>query len=154
VSRNLHHSFHVLHDALKIHIDGLETIVPNALISSQKVTNVSRIKTSQVKQIIRIRYEDADKIQNIMKDIKEEIRISCPKLIQDNKIRPFRVYWTDYKNDHLEVMIDTHYMIPPMSDEYFKNREQVLFAILRAVQKNHVQLQHYDRSPMPLLDSK
>lgn len=124
--------------------DNMETIVPNALISSQKVTNVSRIKISQVKQIIRIRYQDANKIQTIIKDIKNEIILSCPKLIQDNKIRPFRIYWTDYKNDHLEVMIDTHHMISPSTDEYYNNREQLLFAIYRAIKNNNIQLQHYD----------
>ena len=117
-------------------------MVPNAKLSQQKVSNVSNTNLSQVKQTLRFRYEDSKKIPKILSDLKNEIIISCPHLITNEKIRPFRVYWTDFKEDHLEVMIDTHHTIPLRSEEYWTNRQTVLSAILRVVDKNDVELQH------------
>jgi hypothetical protein len=106
------------------------------------VSNVSRVKICQVEQTLRFRYEDANKLSKIMQDIKDEIIQACPKLITDPSIRPFRIYWTDFKEDHLEVMINTHHRIAPSSDAYYVNRQNMLSAILRAVEKNDVDLQH------------
>lgn len=122
--------------------DNIETTVPNALLSSQKVSNVSRIKISQVEQTLRFRYADARKLAKIICDIREEIVLACPKLITDPTIRPFRIYWTDYQQDHLKIMIDTHHRIEPDSDEYYENRQALLNAILEAVEKNNVELQY------------
>ena len=77
--------------------------------------------------------------------MKTEIRATCPKLITD-KSRPFRAFWTDYKEDHLEVMIDTHFNIPPFSDDYWLNRQNVLIAITKAITKYNVQLLPADNS--------
>lgn len=122
--------------------DNIETRVPNALLSSQKISNVSRVKICQVEQTLRFRYEDARKLPKIMNDIKDEVLASCPHVITDAAIRPFRIYWTDFKEDHLEVMVNTHHKIVPNSDEYYVNRQNMLSAILRAVEKNDVDLQH------------
>jgi small-conductance mechanosensitive channel len=112
--------------------NNIVTRVPNTLLSSQKVSNLSRIKQSQVKQNLRFHYKDATVLPQLLEDIKTEIRKSCPKLITDNS-RPFRAVWTDYSEDHLEVMIDTHFNIPPYSDAYWTNRQNVLMAITRAI---------------------
>jgi small-conductance mechanosensitive channel len=115
------------------------TRVPNTLLSSQKVSNLSRIAQSQVKQTLRFGYTDALILPALLEDVKAEIRASCPTLITD-KSRPFRAFWTDYKEDHLEVMIDTHFNIPPFSDDYWLNRQNVLIAITKAITKYNVQL--------------
>lgn len=122
--------------------DNIETSVPNALLSTQKVSNVSRIQISQIKQTLRFRYEDAKKIPKIINDIKAEIIKVCPKIILNEKIRPFRVYWTDFKEDHLEIMIDTHHTIPMKDEYYWINRQNLLNAILIVCEKNDVELQH------------
>lgn len=121
------------------------TRVPNTLLSSQKVSNLSRIAQSQVKQTLRFGYKDALILPALLDDVKTEIRASCPKLITD-KSRPFRAFWTDYKEDHLEVMIDTHFNIPPFSDDYWQNRQNVLIAITKAITKYNVQLIPSDNS--------
>jgi small-conductance mechanosensitive channel len=112
--------------------NNIVTRVPNTLLSSQKVSNLSRIKQSQVKQNLRFHYKDATVLPQLLEDIKTEIRKACPRLITDNS-RPFRAVWTDYSEDHLEVMIDTHFNIPPYSDAYWTNRQNVLMAITRAI---------------------
>jgi hypothetical protein len=66
--------------------------------------------------------------------IKQEIRLACPALITDGS-RPFRVYWTDYIDENLAVMVDTHFRLKPIGDEYWENRQRVLQAIDRAVKK-------------------
>jgi hypothetical protein len=42
----------------------------------------------------------------------------------------------DFKQSHLEVVVQSHYTIPPYSNEYFENRQQVLYAIADAAKKN------------------
>ena len=119
--------------------DNILTRVPNTLLSSQKVSNVSRIKQSQVKQTLRFEYDDVDKIPDIVEEIRKEIKESCPRLITDGT-RPFRVFWTDFNEDHLEVMIDTHHNVAPIGDAYWINRQNVLMAISRAIKKHNVKL--------------
>lgn len=115
------------------------TRVPNTLLSSQKVSNLSRIRQSQVKQTLRFHYEDANVLPQLLEDIKTEIRAASPRLITDSS-RPFRAFWTDYCEDYLEVMIDTHFHIAPFSDAYWINRQNVLMAITRAIAKHGVEL--------------
>jgi hypothetical protein len=50
---------------------------------------------------LRFHYEDADKIPALLESIKSEIRAACPRLVDDGT-RPFRVFWTGFKEDHLE----------------------------------------------------
>ena len=109
--------------------------IPNAQVSNQRVQNLARTGTCQVKQVLWFRYEDIEKIPGVIKAIKEEIRASCPKLITDGS-RPFRVHWSDFKEDHLEVLVNANFNIKPYGDEYMDNRQAVLLAIARAVQKN------------------
>lgn len=70
--------------------DNTVTRVPNALLAEQKISNVSRVRQSQVKQTLRFHYEDADKLPQVIDDIKEEIKKSCSRMITDGT-RPFRV---------------------------------------------------------------
>ena len=108
--------------------------VPNALLSEQKISNLSRIRQSQVKQTLRFHLSDTEKIPMLVDTIREEIKASCPRLITDGT-RPFRVFWTAFCEDHLEVEVITHHMIAPIGDAYFKNRQEVLMAIARSVKK-------------------
>jgi small-conductance mechanosensitive channel len=79
--------------------------VPNAALASQKVSNVSRIRQCQVQQTLRLDYNDVDKIPQLIESIRHEIEKACPKLIT-NGTRPFRVYWTEFNEDHLEIMVN------------------------------------------------
>lgn len=119
--------------------DNIMTRVPNRLLSNQKVSNVSRVTQSQVKQTLRFHYDDADEVPALLESIREEIKKSCPRLITDSS-RPFRVFWTNINEDHLEVMVDTHFKIAPIGDAYWQNRQAVLMAIQRAVKKHNVEL--------------
>jgi small-conductance mechanosensitive channel len=72
-----------------------------------------------------------------MQDIKDEVKRSCPKVITDGS-RPFRAHWREYNHDHITVVVNFHFDIPPRTQEYLDNQEQVLLAIARAVKKNNV----------------
>ena len=119
--------------------DGMITRVPNSILSTQKVKNVSRIRQSQVLQTLRFHYDDADRIPELLEAIKQEIVRSCPRLITDGS-RPFRVAWTDFNEDHLQVVVNTHYNIAPLGDAYWHNRQAVLMAIARAVKQQNMEL--------------
>lgn len=109
------------------------------MLQNQKVSNLSRLVISQVKINLRFHYEDVEKLPEVIESIRKEIQKSCPRLIT-NGSRPFRVFWTDINEDHLEVMVDTHHRIAPIGDAYWQNRQAVLMAIQRAIKKNGVEL--------------
>ena len=62
---------------------------------------------------------------------------SCPKLITDGT-RSFRAHWENFEADHLQVVVDAHFLIKPIGNEYHENRQRVLEAIYRAVKKTGV----------------
>eukprot|EP01082_Thalassiosira_pseudonana_P006987 g15034.t1 g15034 contig21:414159-415337(-) len=114
--------------------DELTVRIPNTELAGQRVYNLSRTPRSQVTQTLRISYDDASKIPQLLTAIKEEIKTSCPKLITDGS-RSFRANWRNYEDDHLQVVVDCHFTIKPTGDEYWDNRQSMLEAIYRAVKK-------------------
>jgi len=117
--------------------DEIISRVPNSQVANQKVQNISRIGRSQVKQFIYFDYKDIDKIPDVIQDIKVEIAHSCPKLVVDGS-RPFWCHWREFKQEKLEVVVDTHFTIQHGSTEYFDTKQKVLEAIARAAKKNEV----------------
>lgn len=91
-----------------------------------------------MKQTLWFSYEDLEKLPEVLANIKKEIGGSCASLITDGS-RPFRVIWTDYKDDHLEVLVDCHFDHQPSTDVYWNTRQNVLLAIARAAKKADVQ---------------
>jgi small-conductance mechanosensitive channel len=125
--------------------DNTVTTIPNSMLANQKITNMSRLTQSQVKQVLRFHYRDADVLPDVLETIKTEIRAACPKLLEG--VRPFRVFWTGYKDDHLEVVVDTHHAVAPLGDAYWILRQRLLMAIHRAVQKHGIELNPLYTSP-------
>ena len=62
----------------------------------------------------------------------EEIEASCPKLAHGTAMLK------SYEADHIETEVNYHFDIPPISPFSGPNREQVLLAIGRAMEKNNV----------------
>jgi small-conductance mechanosensitive channel len=117
--------------------DDLVISVPNTQLAGQRVSNLSRNKMCQVKQKLRFHYQDIDKIPDLCEGIKRHIKESCPELISDGS-RPFRVFWTDYQDNYLEVSVDCHFQLKPIGDPYWSNRQQVLVAINEAVKEKSI----------------
>jgi small-conductance mechanosensitive channel len=118
--------------------DEVMITLPNSQLLSEQVCNLSRIHQSQVKQTLRFPFSDSEKLPQLLQDIKTEIRSHCPSVITDGS-RPFRCYWTDYADDHLEVVVDSHFRVKPVGDAYHENRQRVLLAIDQAVKKNNME---------------
>jgi len=112
-------------------------VVPNKVLVDKEVSNLSRVKTSQVKQQLQFKYQDVHKLPDLMEAIKDEIRTSCPDVITDGS-RPFRAHFDNFGNK-LEVTVEAHFHIEPLSDDYHENRQEVLLAITRAVENHNVQ---------------
>mmetsp|Transcript_17898 Transcript_17898/g.41075 ORF Transcript_17898/g.41075 Transcript_17898/m.41075 type:complete len:460 (-) Transcript_17898:161-1540(-) len=119
-------------------VDEMITSIPNSQLSGVRICNKSRMKYSGVQQKLLFSYEDIDKIPQLVVDIKDEIRQSCPKVIT-NGSRPFGVSWTDYGPQHLTVSIDCRLANPPSGSDYYDARQGVLEAIARAMKKNGVE---------------
>ena len=115
--------------------DEVHITIPNSELLSQQLCNLSRIEVCQVQQTLRFHFRDSDKLPKLVEDIKQEIQATCPELITDGS-RPFRCYFANYKEDHLEVNVDTRFRIKPVGDAYFQNRQKVLLAINQAVRNN------------------
>jgi Mechanosensitive ion channel len=119
--------------------DEIMVSIPNADLLKERVSNLSRVRNSQVKQIIRLRYDDVDKIPTLIKEIKYEIKKHCPSVILDGS-RPFRVHWTAINDDHCEITIDTRHLIKPVGDAYLDNKQNVLTAIYSALKRYNCKL--------------
>ncbi|KAI2508160.1 mechanosensitive ion channel [Fragilaria crotonensis] len=117
--------------------DEIMLTVPNSDLASERLSNLSRLTKCQVRQVLRIDYKDVKKLPKLCDDIKSEIRASCPALIADGS-RPFRAHWVGYEDLSLNVVVEAHFAIRPLGDGYWDNRQKVLEAISRAVEKNDV----------------
>lgn len=118
--------------------DNLLEVIPNSTLGMQSVKNYSRVAICQVKETLRLRYEDAEKLPKICKDILVLIEEVCAEVITDGT-KAFQANWTGYRQDHLEVVVNTHYNLKPTSAKCRNNREKVLMAIHQAVKKNSAQ---------------
>ena len=93
---------------------------------------------SSVQQHLRFKFSDADKMPQLMEDIKEEIIKACPDVITDGS-RPFRAFWTGYGPVGLDVTVDAHFRIKLLGNPFWENRQNMLIAINKAVKKNRVE---------------
>lgn len=112
-------------------------LIPNAQIVKERVSNLSRTTRSQVKQVLRFSYDDISSIPGVLANVREEIRSSCPRLVTDGSV-PFSARMSSYEADHIEALVNCHFDIQPGTPEYSANREEVLLAIARAVEKKKV----------------
>lgn len=126
-------------ETLVKHNGEMITAVPNKDLSNQRLTNLSRLKYSQVTQTLRFDYKDADKIPSIINEIRKEIRGTCPQVVTDGS-RPFRVFWSSYGESCLEVMVDVRMSTPPIGDDFYEGKQGVLMAIHRALKRLSVEL--------------
>lgn len=60
--------------------DDIVTRIPNAQLTRTRISNLSRVKKSRVKQNLRFKYRDLDSIPQVLEEIKQEIRLSCPEV--------------------------------------------------------------------------
>lgn len=118
--------------------DDLVVHVPNSLLLHQTVTKITGADRSRVKQTLRFKYSDLKKVPAILEDIKRETEAACPELIRDGTAI-YRAVMTSYEPDHVEAAVDFHFAIPAQTEASARNRQQVLLAIARAVEKNGVE---------------
>lgn len=109
----------------------------NTELSNKRIINLSRTKQSTVHQTLRFSYDDIELLPTVLENIKTSIRNSCPELIDDGS-RPFRAVWSDYGSNYLEVQVEAHFNIPPISPKYYANKEKMLHAINGAVKESGI----------------
>jgi small-conductance mechanosensitive channel len=112
----------------------LVTAVSNRELHNQRLSNISRNQFSQVKQKVHFYYEDLDRLPSLIEEIKNEIVRSCPVVVSDGT-KPLRVYFHQYGDCALEIIVDVKMYATPDSTQYYQCREQVLLAVGRAVKK-------------------
>lgn len=118
--------------------DELVEIIPNSHLGMQRVKNLSRIKQCRVRQFLRFKYNDAEKlVDKVLPAILEAIKEECPTLISDGSAT-FRAIWQDFREDHLRVLVEAHFKLPPMGQAYQENMQAMNLAIWRAVKRNGI----------------
>ena len=117
--------------------DNVVIKIPNSQLTGQRISNLSRVKRSRVRQVLRFKYKDLEKLPYVLSEIKDEIRGSCPKLIVDGS-KPFQAILQSYEPDHVAAVVNCHFDIPPATGEFVDNRQQVLLAIARAMKQHEV----------------
>jgi len=118
--------------------DNIVVRIPNSQLTTARVMNLSRVKKSRLTQELRFKYSDLDKLPAVLDEIKQEIRLSCPKLISDGS-KPFRAVLVEYKSDHIQGQVMAHFDIQPSTGEYVNNRQEFVLAIARAMKKHDVE---------------
>ena len=68
-------------------------------------------------------------------------------LVMDGS-RPFRVHWREMKEWSVQIVIDTHLRVRPLSNEYWDLRQAILFAISKATQANNIKFAYKDKNKM------
>ena len=117
--------------------DNIVQRIPNSQLTNTRVSNLSRMNKSRVNQKLRFKYQDLSKLPKVLDDIKSEIADCCPQLISDGS-KPFQALLVEYAPDHISAVVNCHFTIPVASREYADNRQKVLLAIARAVERNGV----------------
>merc|ERR1712207_13325 len=75
--------------------DGHVIQIPNSDVQKQRLVNLSRTDRSQELQTLRFMYEDFNRMNEILEDIKLEIESSCPTTIRELN----RAYITEFDQD-------------------------------------------------------
>lgn len=128
-------SIGLLHTYIRGH-DEVLTKISNAELEKMRVSNLSLGSTSQVKQMLRFQFSALHNAGELVEEIKSQIQQTTDKLITDGS-RPFRVHWTGFGEEWLEVTVDCRLNIPPFTDEYYDTRQKILQAIAKASEKCH-----------------
>ena len=89
---------------------------------------------TQIKQTLWFRYDDIDKIPVLTASIEEEIKLTCGE-----NLLSVRALWTEFKEDHLEIIVSSLFAIKPTSSEASEIKQKVLLAISQAVHKKGVE---------------
>ncbi len=108
--------------------------ISNAELEKMRLSNLSLSSTSQVKQHLRFDFSAIDNVGELVKEIKKEIKETSKEVITDGT-RPFRIHWTSFGEEWLEITVDCRLRIAPFTDEYYVARQEILQAIARAAKK-------------------
>jgi len=117
--------------------DNIIVKIPNSQLTGQRISNLSRVTKSRVRQVLRFKYSDLDKLPRLLTEMKSEISTSCPKLISDGS-KPFQAVLSSYESDHIAAYVNCHFDIPPATEDFVENRQQVLLAIARTMKRHDV----------------
>jgi MscS family membrane protein len=102
--------------------------VPNSFFLTISVENASRMLNRRIKTLVGVRYDDADKIEAITKDIKQML-LDHPDIDKNLNIL---VYLTEFGASSLDILLDT-FTITIQRAEYQAVRHDVLMKTLKII---------------------
>jgi len=115
--------------------DEIVTKISNADLDKMRVSNLSLGETSQVQQELRFDFSCMKVASKLVREIQFEIKDACKdKLITDGS-RPFRVHFTGFGEQWLEITVDARLKISPYTDEYYEVRQDIMLGIVRAAER-------------------
>lgn len=90
----------------------------------------------QVKETLRFNYADIDKIPKLVQDIKIAMKREFAEELIVDGTRPFHVHWLALEHDHLQVMCDFRFDMPPIGTAYLDLKQRVIMTLVNTVKKN------------------
>lgn len=105
--------------------------VPNSIWSNAPVENVTRMVGRRIKEVIGLRYKDADKIKVIIKDIEE-------KLLNNKAIHkkfPIIIKLNELGSSSINLLLIVH-TVATKYDEYISVKQDILLMVIEIV-KTH-----------------
>jgi hypothetical protein len=117
--------------------DEIITKIPNNQLSNIRISNLSRLKRSQVLQSLTFKYDYLGDIPELCKEMKDEIATSCGEVITDGSAT-FRVSWAGYDTEGLNVVVDCTLKVPPKTGSYHVARQEIMEAIARVVKQKGI----------------
>jgi hypothetical protein len=130
------HSLTHKHIFLSVASDKTIVKIPSRQIAHQRVTNMSRVRKSQVKQVPRFNYADIDKIPKLVNEIKIAMKRDFAEELIADGTRPFHVHWTDMEHDHLQLQCDFRFDAPPIGTAAMDRKQRVLMTLAKVVKEN------------------
>lgn len=105
--------------------------IPNSIFSTISVENPGRMSNRRIKTEIGLRYEDAEKIENIVKDIREMLEKN-PNI---DTSQTLLVYFNDFADSSLNIMV---YCFTKTTNwaEWLSIQQNVYLQIIQIVKHN------------------
>lgn len=112
--------------------DESTVIIPNGKIMGVPITNLSRQRWGQYKADLRIRYDDLDKVELVVENVKKGLSSLAPGVI----LPPTRALWVHFRTfekDCVVISIDIKLRAPGGSEPYYVIREKCNLKISEAI---------------------
>ncbi|MFZ5841265.1 MAG: mechanosensitive ion channel family protein [Pseudomonadota bacterium] len=112
-------------------LDKRPLYVPNSIFANIAVENITRMSNRRIKELIGLRYQDAERLPALLADLRTYIA-SHPDIVAD---QTQGAWFHQFGDSSLNLLVDAHTR-PVELVEFYRIKENVLFGIQQIVLKH------------------